>query len=1120
MTAFALVCLFALTAPAVRAAEEEPTHLFNATLSLTGDCSVSGTDPVPDPGLCPMPPGVAGVDHPTKPFLLPRGTAIDAYGNRYIASHGKELIGGVEGRIDVFDPAGHFITEIADPNGPHSVAVDSEGNLYVSERGDAIQISRFSPTGIYKPGSGEIEYGAAPVIVDGDPGLSNYAGIAINPINDHLFYDSGNSESAIVEYGSAAEGNKLLDSGIGKGFLQESKLIAIDAAHKKIYVPSAPAPPLPPGPVVVQVFDLDPPHALVGTIDGSTTPAGKFTSDTYYTAVAAEEATGHVFVGDLAGARKVYEFEEDGSYVSSIAHNLQPANTADIAIDNGPKSPKRGYLFVPSGEATPGHSFAFEPKPVVKSPLVESVSVTGVTEEEAVLGATINPKGAAVSYRFEYTTQQSFEEEGFANAAVGGEGTIAASNEGSSVSANAAGLAPHTAYRFRVVAENEAGPGEKQAGFITYRPLDPSTACENQALRTEASAALPDCRAYELVTPADTSGHAPLGRGDLGDYFTTRNASPAGNAVSFALQGGPISGLGGTGALAGDPYLVRRGEDGWVTASSGPDGAEAPSLNPGSVSPDQGYSFWNAEGEGSAAIDGEATRYVRYPDGHSELIGRGSLATDAHAAHGLLISENGGHIVFNSSVQLEPGAPPDGTRAIYDRSADGVTHVVSLLPGNLTPAAGQSATFEGASLDGRGVAFSIGSKLYLRSDNSESYEIGTLTSQTLPTGVAFAGIAEGGARLFYLEAGDLFAFDANTETKIPFAESGDATVVNVAADGTSAYFVSPSVLSSEANPLGATAVQGAENLYLSEEGTISFVASVTKRDVEGDLTHAGSGGYPVEGLGLWIEGMALSQLSEDPSRTTPDGTVLLFESRADLTGYDPEGRAEIYRYDSVGGTLACLSCNPTQAPAAGEAHLQSIKQGLGDPEPLKPTSLIANLRADGRRAFFESSDPLVLTDTDKLQDVYEWEAEGVGSCRTEGGCVYLISSGDSARTNYLFAASASGNDVFFVTSDLLLAALDPDETPSIYDGRVDGGFPPPASVAGECLGEACQPAADAPQELTPATFETAGNVAQRAKPRCAKGKHRVRKGKKSRCVAAHKKHKPHKRTNAKRRTSR
>jgi hypothetical protein len=1081
------------------------TYTLDPVLSLTGSCTTTERDPVKDPG-CP------GGEHPPKAFKSPRGVTTDFYGDIYVVSFGNESESGKGGRIDVFDPEGFFITELLEPAGPKDVAVDSKGNLYVSRKDG--KIMRYEPS-TYDPKAGEIAYGKEPVLVVELFGAFLNS-LAISSSNDHLFV----KRNALVnEYSSAEEGNGLLEE-IGSGALTgniNGQGLAVDEAHGRIYAADNGK---------VRVLNLAPPHELLMTIEGSSLPEeGALTEAT---SVAADEATGNFFIFDGTSSKSIFEFNEKGEFVTTIESGFVPITGSEVAVDNGPFSPnsgfnspeEAGYVFA-TNEENVGINFAFEPPISTCLPEVESISFANVSQEDAELQATINPCQGETHYTFEYTTRESFEAEGFEGAAVAGAGDIPAGKIGVEVGAPATGLAPETAYVFRVVAENEAGEAEAEGSFSTYPAPGAIEPCPNDATRTGLSALLPDCRAYELVTPPDTNARTPRGISKFaGIYFTTREASPVGDKVSFTTEGGAIPGYEGTGSLLGDPYLATRGPQGWGTASAGPNGVESASPVLGSTSPDQGYSFWGSNPKGSAAIEGKNTTYLRYPDGHSELVGRGSIGIDTDAA-GKLISENGSHVIFVSiedterghpAVQLEPNAPPDGTQAIYDRTIDGATggektYVVSLLPGNVTPSTGQNAEYIGASLDGRGVAFKIGNKLYLRFDNQETYEIGE--------GATFAGIAEGGKRIFYLEGGDLFAFDAEEERTIEFTESGDVTPVNVASDGTAAYFVSPSVLTGEEeNPNGAEAQAGKENLYLSREGAISFVGTLIKRDVEGEL----SGTEMVGGLGLWTEvigqaGGSAGRLGADPSRTTPDGSALLFESRADLAGYDSGSHAEIYRFDYAGNTLACLSCNPTQAVATSDASLQSNLREFGEDEPFSTFVLVGNLSTDGHRSFFQSSEQLVTGDTDGVQDVYEWEAQGVGLCERPQGCLYLISSGHSDRVNYLYAVSDSGDDVFFRSSDLLIPA-DTDSTPSIYDARVGGGFPEEP--------ETCQIGQDCGGTVTPApslggpASEALGPPDNFVPPKkCPKGKRKVTKNGKTHCVKKHH-HRKHHRTGSKR----
>ena len=73
-----------------------------------------------------------------------------------------------------------------------------------------------------------------------------------------------------------------------------------------------------------------------------------------------------------------------------------------------------------------------------------------------------------------------------------------------SASVSLDGLEAGQRYYYRFVAQSEGGEGPvygKDQSFLTYRTPSSDTSCANQALRIGPAADLPDCRAYEMLSP-------------------------------------------------------------------------------------------------------------------------------------------------------------------------------------------------------------------------------------------------------------------------------------------------------------------------------------------------------------------------------------------------------------------------------------------------------------------------------------------------------------------------------------------------------------------------------------------------------------------------------------------
>jgi len=353
------------------------------------------------------------------------------------------------------------------------------------------------------------------------------------------------------------------------------------------------------------------------------------------------------------------------------------------------------------------------------------------------------------------------------------------------------------------------------------------------------------------------------------------------------------------------------------------------------------------------------------------------------------------------------------------------------------------------------------------------------------------------------------------------AENGDAydLAPAISSNGTRVYFVASGVLDDALGPRGEAAVEGQPNLYLWEEGAgVRFLALLSSAD------HLD--------WGIKNFGATNGQVSRLAAYSTADGRYFTFMSERALTGYENRNPAseelmqQVFLYDAVANRIDCASCDPFGSTPVGR-RVPSFGVLAMDPNGfwagrvtanVLPESSMNNLvqeysfhqpRAvlDSGRVYFESVDALLPGDSNGQWDVYQWEPLSIGDCTpsTEGtratrsgnGCLSLISSGTATGETAFLEASVSGEDVFFLTRDRL-SVLDTDTANDVYDARVNGVEAILPSIT-ECAGESCQPSSEAPKDPTAASeqFRGPGNVHAR---KCPKGKRRVRRHGKTRCV--------------------
>ncbi|HEU4907059.1 MAG TPA: hypothetical protein VFT19_13230, partial [Solirubrobacterales bacterium] len=350
------------------------------------------------------------------------------------------------------------------------------------------------------------------------------------------------------------------------------------------------------------------------------------------------------------------------------------------------------------------------------------------------------------------------------------------------------------------------------------------------------------------------------------------------------------------------------------------------------------------------------------------------------------------------------------------------------------------------------------------------------------------GAAKDGSRAIFRVtegplSGNVYEYDAASDASSLIA-AGALAPMGMSEDASRVYFASNEVLGEGA---AEGAEEGAPNLYLYEapagggEGSFDFIVGLAGSDL----------------LGSDLRPATVSAVTTRRSSVvSPDGLHAAFGSSAPSpTGYENidarsgELAEEVYRYDATTGNLVCASCNPSGARPSG---IPVSEKGVSFSQPARlaprrvPLHAPRSLSSDGSRLFFESRDKLVARDTNANWDVYQWEAAGKGSCTTSrptynldsGGCVELISSGQTPSGASFLDADPSGSNVFIGTQASLVKAdygLN-----DVYVARVGGGFAEPEEPPAACQGEACQSPAAAPQAKTPASaaFHGAGNATE------------------------------------------
>jgi len=998
------------------------------------------------------------------------------------------------------------------------VAVDQSGKVYVTGNTttegstDHATVETYSPEGV-----------AEGVLVT-YASQSGFRALAVDSANgDILALDF----SSLYVFGPSGEPlDTYLEGASTSAFIWG---VAVSEETETIYLTTSQ-----PEPGILVLGEIVPPTASID-------PVGAFTGTT-------ATFEGHVNPEGFF-AKYRFEYSTDGVHWTALAYKQLPNDSEEHAVSQEATGLEAHTHYqvrlvaeklLNGGRAEAQTSF----ETIAAAPVLSAPTVEGIADTTAKLVATLNPENEATSYRFECVSQAQFEASGYAEATEvpSGGASLEAGGEAVEVSTEISGLSPESEYRCRIAASNATGGATSpDTSFATYasQPLGP-----------------PDSRSYEQVSPV-----AKNGSDARGGAFRLR-AAPDGEAASYLIAADGAGEEDGGAQHLGIYSALREGGSWsshtlWSPARFG----NFASIVGWSRDLRRDYVVSNFSGLPATLYeqDLETGAMTAIASG----IPYGSTAFASETA-------DGSTVLFESEEALATGATAGwnnlylwnrGTHklSLIDIGPSGTPPFHGAFAGpwdwaNGNPKAGGAETgyytqqLHALSEDGTTAFFTSYNvnQLYARSglDTAHPETAQVSASQKTngsgaggkdphgPQKAAFMEATPDGRYVFFAsseeltndattgsedQGNDLYRYDTQTGELIDIApDTTDANgaevqgVLGASADASYVYFAANGALTEGSSAGNCTPSGGTCSIYVWHEGEISFVASTA-----GSIETGGLNWIPTNSTGN-------SYLKMRTGGVSPNG-ALLFNSRLSPTSYDSEGKQEVYRYEPGSG-IGCVSCNPTGAPPLGGASLQHIPTGYLSAQTPNPY-WVRSLSADGKRAFFETPDQLVATDNNgnagcpvipntggvrTCQDVYEWEAKGSGSCDSEGqngGCIYLISTGESDEPSYFADAGESGNDVFFFTRQSLVLQ-DEDNLQDLYDARVNGGLASQnEEPKSKCEGESCRGPAS-----TPPPSESAGSVSFSgpANPKPSHAHKKKRHAKKHR-KHAHHRHKGRKR---------
>lgn len=587
-----------------------------------------------------------------------------------------------------------------------------------------------------------------------------------------------------------------------------------------------------------------------------------------------------------------------------------------------------------------------------------------------------------------------------------------------------------------------AGAGLALAGSSAGSAV--AGACPNEQLRNGASASLPDCRAYEQVSPVDKGGVDAVT--DQPPLFPAQAAPcAAGQQCAVAYLNAAAAFAGARGNELPNAYLAARAAGEWLTTPLAPPTLEPPPNGSPMLSyafsedlsksvvrvpfqrltanaPAGVYNLFLRSGDGAYSLVTAATPPVLPPPG----CGGCFLSQDVPAFAGA--SEDFGHVLFEANDSLVEGAPGGGVQNLYETVAEHV-RLVGILPDGTVPATGATAGggIDALTLHARQLEHAIsadGSRILFQAQADS----GAPAPQQ-------AGLVElydriDGSSTIEVSAPDVGARPEACETRGGLCKAERARFWGASTDGSVVVFTSKASLT-------RASFTGSEAPGVENPGRDLYLYDLTSRSLV-DITVQKSGEEDPHGAGvLGVVGVS------------HDGSYVYFVADGRLAAGATSGQPNLYVWhgDAEGnGTVRFIA---TLSPPEEEEEFDAERERFGTAFPYRsdildwagrPNEAQAYVTPDGRHlAFMSAASPTGYDNLDQSSGesdhevyLYDYEAGRLtcASCDPNGarplGSAFLgaeLTERTSTPFHQPRSLSDDGSRLFFSSPDPLVGGI-------------------------------------------------------------------------------------------------